>query len=221
MYYVLIGISVVVLVILFIYGLVNYNLKSFVGQYIRQENFENQEEENEDKSIRPIDECKKMDEKEESILRTAVSGGIPQAPFKYNDYVGDIYFNNKTNPIGKENGKYCIKKPKLLFDGIWSPYQFYNDGWEKTEWELTNGNLSEGEVCMKSLYNTLKPMPKWSPPDCPVKCQNDCEIGVYCNGPPDNDPQDLTDANDSTFICFPSVFTPGIKGEKPLKTYGF
>ena len=214
-----IGLSVIILVILFIYGFVNYNLKTVVDRYINsgeKEDFSNRMEE----SVRPIDECVKYDMKGNNKLYTNCSGGIPDAPYKYDFYVGDVYRNIKNESLGKENGPYCVKKPKLLFDGIWSPYIFAKDGYEKTEWSLTNGNLFEGEICMKSLFNTLKPMPKWSPPDCQVKCLNDCQIGTYCNGPVDNDRQDITDPKDSQVICFPSIFSPD--GNKdPLTRIGF
>lgn len=211
-----IGFAVILLIILFIYGLFNYQLKNTLDKFSNQENFSNQDQE----SIRPLDECRKYDEKGQQLLQTNVSAGIPEAPYRYNYYVGEIYQNKQDDSLSKESGPYCVKKPKLLFDGIWSPYIFAKDGFERTEWSLTNGNLFEGEVCMKSLYNTLKPMPKWSPPDCKVKCINDCEVGTYCNGPVMNDPQDITDPDDSQAICFPSIFSPNANKD-PLKTVGF
>ena len=184
------------------------------------EDFKNMEEMKE-KSIRPIDGCKELDEKNADLLRTNTATGIPQAPAdqQYIDYVGEVYTYKQPNEA-LERGKYCIKKPKLLFDGIWSPYIFTKDGYEHTEWSLTNGKLSEDEVCMKSLYDTLKTMPKELPPDCPVKCLTNCDVGVYCNGPVFNDPQDLTSKIDEQYICFPSVFSPN-GNKNPLPTYGF
>ncbi len=215
-------ISFFIIFVLFIYGMVNYNLKNALDHYINKEKFTNFTEilPKNDKSIRPIDSCTQQDKDNEKIVYSPSAGGIPDAPWKYNNYVQDVYKKNKDEALGKENGKYCIKKPKLLFDGIWSPYIFTKDGYEHTKWSLTNGNLSEGEVCMKSLYDNLKTMPKDLPPDCPVKCLTDCDLGVYCNGPVFNDPQDLTSKIDEQYICFPSVFSPD-GNQNPLPTYGF
>ncbi len=214
--------SFFVLFVLFIYGMVNYNLKNALDHYVHKERFTNNTEilPLNTTSIRPIDDCSQQDKNKEKLVYSPSAGGIPENPWKYNNYVEDIYKKDATNPLGKENGKYCIKKPKLLFDGIWSPYIFTKDGYEHTKWSLTNGNLSEGEVCMKSLYDTLKTMPKELPPDCPVKCLTNCDVGVYCNGPVFNDPQDLTSKIDEQYICFPSVFSPD-GNKNPLTTYGF
>lgn len=219
-------VSFFVIFILFIYGMVNYNLKNALDHYINnnsnKEGFSNYLEilPEDNKSIRPIDDCTREDIKTKNFVYSPSSGGIPENPWKYNYYVQDVYKKDATNPIGKTNGKYCVSKPKLLFDGIWSPYVFTKDGFEHTKWSLTNGNLSEGEVCMKSLYDNLKTMPKDLPPDCPVKCLTECDMGVYCNGPVMNDPQDLTSKIDEQYICFPSVFSPN-GNKNPLPTYGF
>lgn len=217
-------ISFILLIILFIYGIFNYNLTNALDHYVNnKEKFTNYLElhPEDNKSIRPLDNCSAQDKKTEKYIYSPSSGGIPENPWKYKFYVQDIYKkDSKVNQIGKMNGKYCVKKPKLLFDGIWSPYVFTKDGFEHTKWSLTDENLSEGEVCMKSLFDTLKPMPKELPADCPVKCLTDCDIGVYCNGPVMNDPQNLTSKIDEQVICFPSVFSPD-GNKKPLATYGF
>ncbi len=231
----IVGLVTLFLVLLFIYGFVNSQLKSMLDNFTNQggiqENFSPRSLSDndliptplEEPSVRPIDDCRKYDMKGEDKVHTNVAVGIPDAPYKYNDYVGEIYIEKPNQEIGRENGPYCIKKPKLLYDGIWSPYLFSKEGYERVEWSLTNGNLFEGEVCMKSLFNTLKPMPKWSAPDCPVKCLNDgnCnDFSVYCNGPDMNDRQDITAPNDSSMICFPSIFSPD--GNKhPTTKIGF
>ncbi len=204
------------------------------------EDFKNMEEMKE-KSIRPIDGCKELDEKNADLLRTNTATGIPQAPAdqQYIDYVGEVYTYKQPNEA-LERGKYCIKKPKLLFDGIWSPYIFAKDGFMKVKWELTDGNLFEGDVCMDSLYDTLKPMPKILPPDCPIKCINDCDdpielgkegfcgnkcdLSYYCNGPNFTDPQNISDPidpQDKEVVCFPSIFNQNLKNRKPTSVYGF
>ena len=222
----IIGFSVIILILIFIYGFVNYNLKNMLDKFTnKSEHFTtlslSPSSSSTSDSVRPVDECVKQDKEGENKVQTSVAVGIPDAPFKYNDYVGSIYLQKDNNELGKENGPYCVKKPKLLYDGVWSPYLYAKNGWETVEWSLTNGNLFEGEVCMKSLYNTLKPMPKWSNPDCPVKCLNECEdFYVYCNGPEDNDKQDITDPNDSSVICFPSVFSPD-GNKNPTTKIGF
>ncbi len=238
-----VGLSVIILIILFLYGFLNYNLKGMLEKFSKKEHFQNMNPSpvipekinvtyneygtgDDADSVRPIDDCRKYDMKGYDKLHTNVAVGLPDAPYKYNDYIGEIYIQKENQTLGRDNGKYCVKKPKLLFDGIWSPYLFEKEGWERVEWSLTDGGLFEGETCMKSLFNTLKPMPKWSPPDCPVKCLNDCkeDFYVYCNteqlteseknkfkGGLDkamNDPQDITDPNDANVICFPSMFSP-------------
>lgn len=220
----IVGIVVIFLILLFVYGLFNYQLKGMMDTYVNgkeiQENFTTNRME--EASIRPIDECVKNDMKGDELLHTNCSHGIPNGPFDYKYYVGDVYIPEPTNPeLGRKNGKYCVGKQKLLFDGIWSPHIFAKEGYETTKWKLTNGNVTEGEICMKSLYNTLKPMPTELPPDCPVKCLKESDIGVYCNGPPDNDKQDITDPNDEQVICFPSIFTPYADQGKTLSKVGF
>ncbi len=212
-------ISIFILLIVIFWAGSNYFLKSALDHYSNnKEGFENLTDAS-NQSIRPIDECSKRDLKEQNILFSPSSGGIPDAPFKYVNYVGEIYREIPNETLGKDNGIYCIKKPKLLYDGIWEPYIFAKNGNEKTEWSLTDGNLFEGDICMKSLYNTLKPMPKYLPADCPP--MYDTTIGVYCNGPVMNDPQDITSPIDSQVIAFPSIFTPGLPGESPIQNTGF
>ncbi len=84
----IVGIVVIFLILLFVYGLFNYQLKGMMDTYVNgkeiQENFTTNRME--EASIRPIDECVKNDMKGDDLLHTNCSHGIPNGPFDYKYY---------------------------------------------------------------------------------------------------------------------------------------
>lgn len=180
----------------------NYLLKSMVDNALsKKENFENY---NEIDNINSMDECKKMDEITEATLNFQTATNIPLSPYYYKNYVGSIYMDDKEKKVNQlKDGKYCLKKSKLLYDGIWdtniendSPYQYES-------WKLTDGDLTDGYYCSNKLIEVNKPMPKnfidksSTPPPIPTNYY------TYFNDTVD-------DVFDAEIQCFPSVFNAGI-----------
>ena len=155
--------------------------------------------------IRPEDECKKIDELSQNTLNFQTGTNIPLSPNYYKNFIGSVYIDdddkNPYNPFNK--GKHCLKKNKLLYDGIWDSDIKNNSPYETQEWKLTNGNLTNGYYCSNKLLEVNKPMPKnfidksATPPPIPTNYY------VYFNDTVD-------DVFDKELICFPSVFNDGI-----------
>ena len=182
----------------------NYLLKSMIDNVLSNsegEHFSNMEE----IIIRPEDECKKIDELSQNTLNFQTSTNIPLSPNYYKNFIGSIYIDDddkkQYNPFNK--GKHCLKKNKLLYDGIWDSDIKNNSPYEIQEWKLTNGNLTNGYYCSNKLLEVNKPMPtnfidkSATPPPIPTNYY------VYFNDTVD-------DVFDKELICFPSVFNDGI-----------
>ena len=184
----------------------NYLLRSMIDNVLSKnkvENFSNLDE----LIVRPEDECKKIDALSQNTLNFQTGTNIPLSSNYYKNFVGSIYIDddlknkNSYNPLGK--GKYCLKKNKLLYDGIWDSDIKNDSPYEIQEWKLTNGDLTDGYYCSNKLLEINKPIPdnfidkSATPPPTPT------DYYVYFN-------DTIDDVFDKELICFPSVFNAGM-----------
>ncbi len=196
----------------------NYILKSMINNVLSKENFQNIENFNNDNIIiNPIDDCRKIDQLSQDNLNFQTATNIPLSPYNYKNYIGSIYMNNESsNELNNKNelhkGKYCLKKSKLLYDGIWDPTIHKESPYEYESWKLTNGNLSDGYYCSNKLLEVNKPFPKNYIDKSATPPIVGGEYYTYFN-----DTQN--DIYDTEIQCFPSVFNAGITED--LKTKGF
>ena len=174
------------------------------------ENFKNSLREND--VINPLDECKKIDKLSQDNINFQTATNIPLSPYNYKNYIGSIYMNETKNKNELTKGKYCLKKSKLLYDGIWEPTIHKEAPYEYESWKITNGNISDSYYCSDKLMEVNKPFPEKyidksaTPPIVGGKYY------TYFN-----DTQD--DVFDTEIQCFPSVFNAGITED--LKKKGF
>ena len=139
----------------------NHLLRKIIDNVLSTENFENQSrislnKYSNDLIINPIDDCKKIDEISQNNLNFQTATNIPLSPYKYKNFIGSIYIdndenNNKNNVDNINNEKYCLKKNKLLYDGIWNPIIKKDSPYEYEKWDLTNGDISDGYYCSDKL----------------------------------------------------------------------
>lgn len=174
------------------------------------ENFKNSLREND--VINPLDECKKIDKLSQDNLNFQTATNIPLSPYNYKNYIGSIYMNETKNKNELTKGKYCLKKSKLLYDGIWEPIIHKEAPYEYESWKITNGNISDGYYCSDKLMEVNKPFPEKYIDKSATPPIVGGEYYTYFN-----DTQD--DVFDTEIQCFPSVFNAGITED--LKKKGF
>ena len=114
-------------------------------------------------------------------------------------------FNNKLviYILKLQKGKYCLKKSKLLYDGIWDPIINKNNDFEQESWNLTNGDLYDGYYCSDKLIQVNKPLPKNYIDKSATPPIKDGDYYTYFNDP-------IDDKYDIELSCFPEVFNKGI-----------
>ena len=148
----------IILFILFIFLCIaggNYLLKIMLDN-ILFEKFDNIN----DNIVNPIDECKKIDIESNKNLNFQTATNIPLSPNNYKNYIGSIYINEDTPKSSNKDGIYCLKKSKLLYDGIWDSKINIENPYEIQQWNLTNGNLSDDYYCSNKLIEINKPFPE-------------------------------------------------------------
>ena len=134
MYYIIfIIIFIIISIILFIFfsiKLFNNILKKVLDNILTksEENFENKNKDI-DNIVNPLDKCRIIDNITNNNLNFQTATNIPLSPYKYKNYIGNIYIddnldNNKDenkNKIGNDilNNNRELKKYELLYDGIW------------------------------------------------------------------------------------------------------
>jgi len=197
----------------------NYILNNMINNILsgqklsNKENFENKFEDY--GKINPLDECRKIDEFSQNTLNFQTGTNIPLSPNYYKDYVGNIYCN--TEPIKEtlelSKGNYCMKKPKLLYDGIWdSNMENNNEGYEYQNWNLTKGNLYEGYYCSDKLLQVNKEIP---PNFKDMSATPPVEGGEYYNYLIDS----YQDPLDTQLHCFGNVSPKDLGFSNPDKLY--
>jgi hypothetical protein len=201
----IIGLIFMVLFIFIVIAGGNYMLRYMVDKALENtENFTNRK--SDDISIiNPIDDCKKIDILTDNQLNFQTATNIPLSPNKYNNYIGKIYMNDdendKINPF--QDGTYCMRKPKLLYDGIWDPNIEKKSPYEYENWNLTNGNLTDGYYCSNKLIQQDKTLNKNFVDTSAVSIDNSGKYYTYFN-------DCANDKYDTEIQCFPSVFNAGI-----------
>jgi len=187
----------------------NYFLRNILENLVgSKEHFRNMDELN---NIDKMDECKKNDINNYNQLNFQTGTNIPLSPNNYDNHVGSIYINpdvnkeaNKFNSNGLCNGKYCLTKPRLLYDGIWDSNIKINGSDEHQSWKLTDGNLNGGTYCSDKLIEVNKPFPKGFKDKTAVWTNNKGgEYYTYFNDKYD-------DVFDNEIACFESVFNAGM-----------
>lgn len=202
----------IIFLLLFIFFCIaggNFLLKSMIHNVLSsKENFDNYE-----KEINPIDDCRKIDLISQDQLNFQTATNIPLSPYQYKNYIGSIYMDNNIKQKNElTNGKYCMKKSKLLYDGIWDPDIQKEAPYEYEKWKLTNGNISDSYYCSNKLFEVNKPLPPNYKDYSATPPITDGKYYTYFN-----DTQD--DVFDKEIHCFPSVFNAGITED--LKKKGF
>jgi uncharacterized protein YneF (UPF0154 family) len=209
----------IIFIIIFIFLCIiggNYLLRSMMENIVKsKEHFVNPDLQNE---IIKMDECKKIDESNFNHLNFQTTTNIPLSPNNYSNYIGSTYIDENANKDANQfdnkelcNGKYCLVKPKLLYDGIWEPDIKINSPYEHESWKLTNGNLSGGYYCSDKLIEVNKPIPKNFIDKSAV--YDDKNSGYYYTYFNDTN----NDIFDTEIQCFGSVFNAGITED--LKDY--
>lgn len=161
MFSLILSIIFLILFILLIIAGGNYILKQMIDNILsKTEKFENKEILDND-IINPLDKCKKMDLESEHKLNFQNATNIPLSPNYYKDYIGYIYMNdnNKNNKNGLLKNNYCLKKSKLLYDGIWESNIINDSPYKYEKWNLTNGNITDDYYCSNKLIEINKPLP--------------------------------------------------------------
>ena len=192
----------------------NYMLRTMIEKVIStNENFDNFKNSlRENNVINPLDECKKIDKLSQDNLNFQTATNIPLSPYNYKNYIGSIYMDETKNKNELTKGKYCLKKSKLLYDGIWEPTIHKEPPYEYESWKITNGNISDGYYCSDKLMEVNKPFPEKYIDKSATPPIVGGEYYTYFN-----DTQD--DVFDTEIQCFPSVFNAGITED--LKKKGF
>ena len=188
----------------------NHLLKNMLNNVLgNKEHFNN-----EDKNLINTDECKKTDEDNLKTLNFQTSTNIPLSPNYYNNFIGSVYIDDKktnnelTNDL--HNGKYCMKKPKLLYDGIWESNIKNDSPYETETWNLTNGNLSDGYYCSDKMIEVNHQIPDNYIDKTAVSESPGGDYYTYFN-------DTCNDVFDTEIQCFPPVFDP--KSSENLKNY--
>ena len=152
----------IIFLILFVFFCIaggNYILRNMVDNILSKNNKENFSNIND--LVNPIDECKKTDMEMQKVLNFQTATNIPLSPNNYKNYIGSIYIDDKIEKKNElEDGMYCMKKGKLLYDGIWDPKITNESPYEYESWNLTDGNLTDGYYCSDKMIEVNKPFPK-------------------------------------------------------------
>jgi len=158
--------------------------------------------------VNPIDKCKKIDLKSEENLNFQTATNIPLSPNYYKNYIGSIYINNNIkNNNDLKNGSYCLKKSKLLYDGIWNPIINKDSPYEYESWNLTNGDLSDDYYCSNKLLEVNKPFPENYIDTSATPIIKGNNYYTYFN--------DINnDIFDTEIECFPEIFDTGYSSKK-------
>ena len=181
----------------------NYALRIMIDNILsKTEKFQNMD--NDNFNVNQVDDCKKIDLESEEKLNFQTATNIPLSPNYYKNYIGSIYMNDDIKSINElKDGMYCLKKSKLLYDGIWNPIINKESPYEDETWELTNGDLSDDYYCSDKLLEINKPFPKNYIDKSATPVIKGEKYYTYFNDTVD-------DVFDTEIQCFPQIFNKGI-----------
>ena len=194
----------IIIILLFIFFCIaggNYLLRNMIDNVLssQKEGFENID----NTPVNPVDDCRKIDIITNNTLNFQTTTNIPLSPYNYKNYIGKIHMTDDLNNMhiknDIENNSYCLKQPKLLYDGIWEDNIKKEDSYKYDIWNLTNGNLSSSYYCSDKLIQVNKPFPKNYVDNSSIQEYGNTEYYAYFN-------DTETDVNDKEIKCFPSVF---------------
>jgi len=185
----------------------NVVLKMMIDNVLsKSEKFQNMNTDN--SIVNPLDDCKKIDLISEQNLNFQTATNIPLSPNYYKNYIGSIYMNDdskKNNDL--KDGMYCLKKSKLLYDGIWNPIINKDSPYEYESWNLTNGNLSDDYYCSDKLLEVNKPFPENYIDKTATPIIKGDNYYMYFN-------DTKNDIFDTEIECFPEIFDTGYSPDR-------
>jgi len=189
----------------------NVVLKMMIDNVLsKSEKFQNMNIDNsiDNSIVNPVDDCKKIDLKSEQNLNFQTATNIPLSPNYYQNYIGSIYMNNDTKKNNDlKDGMYCLKKSKLLYDGIWNPIINKDSPYEYESWNLTNGNLSDDYYCSDKLLEVNKPFPENYIDKTATPIIKGDNYYMYFN-------DTKNDIFDTEIECFPEIFDTGYSPDR-------
>jgi hypothetical protein len=189
----------------------NVVLKMMIDNVLsKSEKFQNMNIDNsiDNSIVNPVDDCKKIDLKSEQNLNFQTATNIPLSPNYYQNYIGSIYMNNDTKKNNDlKDGMYCLKKSKLLYDGIWNPIINKDSPYEYESWNLTNGDLSDDYYCSDKLLEVNKPFPENYIDKTATPIIKGDNYYMYFN-------DTKNDIFDTEIECFPEIFDTGYSPDR-------
>jgi hypothetical protein len=189
----------------------NIVLKMMIDNVLsKSEKFQNMNMDNsiDNSIVNPLDDCKKIDLISEQNLNFQTATNIPLSPNYYKNYIGSIYMNDdskKNNDL--KDGMYCLKKSKLLYDGIWNPIINKDSPYEYESWNLTNGDLSDDYYCSNKLLEVNKPFPENYIDKTATPVIKGNNYYMYFN-------DTKNDIFDTEIECFPEIFDTGYSRDR-------
>jgi len=189
----------------------NIVLKMMIDNVLsKSEKFQNMNMDNsiDNSIVNPLDDCKKIDLISEQNLNFQTATNIPLSPNYYKNYIGSIYMNDdskKNNDL--KDGMYCLKKSKLLYDGIWNPIINKDSPYEYESWNLTNGDLSDDYYCSNKLLEVNKPFPENYIDKTATPVIKGNNYYMYFN-------DTKNDIFDTEIECFPEIFDTGYSPDR-------
>jgi len=195
----------IIFLVIFIFFVIaggNYLLRSVVDHVLdglngSNEGFSNFEHMN--NIVNPTDSCKKIDFDNKDKLNFQTATNIPLSPNYYKDHVGIIYTNETDGRDLKMNleldNSYCLKKSKLLYDGIWDNKVHKYNSYLYNTWSLTDGDISDDYYCSNKLIEVNRQMPKNFIDMSATPTLEKIPIYTYINDA-------VYDVNDTEITCF-------------------
>jgi hypothetical protein len=195
----------IIFLVIFIFFVIaggNYLLKSVVDHVLNNSSDSNEGFANinhAENIVNPTDSCKKIDFENKDKLNFQTATNIPLSPNYYKDYVGVLYTNETDMNDLKNNLKldntYCLKKSKLLYDGIWDDTIKMDGSYVYNKWSLTDGDVSDDFYCSNKLIEINIPMPTNFVDMSATPTLGKMPLYEFVNDP-------INDVNDTELICF-------------------
>ncbi len=202
----------VIIIVVIIFSIGNYLLRKIVESFLqKKEGFSNM-----DRAYLAPDECSQIDHMGDDKLYMQCSTNIPMAPFKYADFVGEIYTHepkngdNLTPPPSCNNSQYnfvSLIKPKLIYDGIFDPHIKKDDGWESTEYTMNPDTIVyEKYFSNKMLEHNFKVPNQWRDLSSTPYVEGGDKVQYFFN-----DTQQ--DVMDTELYCWDQIFNAGVTNQ--------
>jgi len=195
----------IIFLVIFIFFVIaggNYLLKSALDHVLNNSSDSNEGFANINQAeniVNPTDSCKKIDFENKDKLNFQTATNIPLSPNYYKDHVGVLYTNETDMNDLKNNLKldntYCLKKSKLLYDGIWDDTIKKDGSYVYNKWSLTDGDVSDDFYCSNKLIEINRPMPTNFVDMSATPTLGKMPLYEFVNDP-------INDVNDTELTCF-------------------